>query len=185
MVAENPVYIAGDYNADSSQGGTATFNDMAGRCHVPAAVMADAVTLLSGNWSDTTTFNNPTNVGNRPAATTSYRTAIMGGKNMSFAQPTGYPTPADFGTDGGVHNFLRYLEKWGGSTLNYRGSLVSFFYSLQATGVYKCCTIVYSPPTRVENFDTDFQNIQTLPPGTPRFTDVNALSFEQALLPYQ
>jgi hypothetical protein len=49
VVAENPVYIAGDYNADSSQGGTAIFNDMAGRCHVPAAVMADAVTLLSGN----------------------------------------------------------------------------------------------------------------------------------------
>jgi hypothetical protein len=25
----------------------------------------------------------------------------------------------DFGTDGGVHNFLRYLEEWGGQTSNY------------------------------------------------------------------
>jgi hypothetical protein len=183
VAAENPVYIAGDYNADSSLGGTSIFNNAIGRCHVPAAVMADAVSLLSRSWSDTTAFNNPTNVGNRTATTTSYRTAIMAGKNISFAQPTG--SPNDFGTDGGVHNFLRYLENWSGQTFNYRGSLVSFYYAQQATGVFKCCNTVYSPPTRVETFDTDFQNIQTLPPGTPRFTDVNALSFEQALLPYQ
>jgi hypothetical protein len=31
----------------------------------------------------------------------------------------------------------------------------------------------------------DFLNISLLPPGTPRFTDVNALSFKQAILPTQ
>src|SRR5207245_1913200 len=81
--------------------------------------------------------------------------------------------------------FPRYLENRVGSTLHYLGSLVSFFYSLPATAVCKCCTIVYSPPSRVENFDTHFQNIQTLPLGTPPVTYFNALRFEQALLPCQ
>jgi hypothetical protein len=41
-----------------------------------------------------------------------------------------WATGADygFGTDGGVHNFLRFLEDWGGSTPNYEGSLVSLYY---------------------------------------------------------
>jgi Tfp pilus assembly protein PilX len=185
VASENPVYIQGDYNADSTLGGTNIFNDEAGRCHVPSAVLADAVTTLSNAWNDTNAFNNPTAVGNRNATTTSYRTAVIGGKNISFAQPTWSGAAQDLGTDGGVHNFLRFLENWSGQSYNYRGSIVSFFYAVQATGIYKCCTIVYNPPTRAENFDTDFQSIQTLPPGTPRFTDVNALSFEQALLPYQ
>jgi hypothetical protein len=38
---------------------------------------------------------------------------------MNFPQPPG--TGADFGTDGGVHNFLRYIEDWGGSTLAIEG----------------------------------------------------------------
>lgn len=107
----------------------------------------------------------------------------MGGKNLSFPQPTW--GNLDSGTDGGVHNFLRYIENWGGQTLNYRGSLVSFYIARQATGIYKCCNVVYSPPSRGYNFDIDFQSIAKLPPGTPRFTDVNALSFQQAILPSQ
>ena len=186
VAAENPVYILGDYNADSTLGGTNIFNDEAGKCHVPSSVIADALTMLSGGWTDTNTFNFPTTVaGNRVAATASYRTAVIAGKNVSFAKPGWAGAAQDFGEDGGVHNFLRYLEDWSGQNYNYRGSLVSFYYALQATGIFKCCTTVYDPPTRVEHFDTDFQNIQTLPPGAPRFTDVNALSFEQALLPYQ
>ena len=51
----------------------------------------------------------------RPATTTYYRLAIAGGKNMNFPQPAaGNGIGADFGTDGGVHNFLRYIEDWGG-----------------------------------------------------------------------
>ncbi len=60
---------------------------------------------------------------------------------MNFPQPAaGNGIQADFGTDGGVHNFLRYIENWGGATLSYRGSLVSLYYSQYATGTLKCCT---------------------------------------------
>jgi hypothetical protein len=85
----------------------------------------------------------------------------------------------DFGTDGGMHNFLGMLENWSGQTLNYRGSMISFYYSRQSLGVYKCCSTVYSPPTRAFAFDTDFLNPALLPPGTPTFRDVVNLGFRQ------
>lgn len=187
VAAENPVYIEGDYNANAAGG--SSYNDAPGQCHVPAAVMADAVTLLSDSWNDSNSFANPTQVGNRHASTTYYRTAIMGGTNIPFqayspgttSSILGYSVPQDFGTDGGVHNFLRMLENWGGQTLHYKGSIADFYYSRQATGVYKCCTTVYSPPTRGYSFDMDFESIATLPPGTPRFTTVNALGFQQVV----
>lgn len=183
VAAENPVYVLGDYNADSAGG--SNFNDQTGACHVPAAVMGDAVTLLSDSWSDVESFNSPTLSSSRPALVTYYRTAIMGGTTVPFTQPTGYTTYQDFGTDGGVHNFLRMLESWSGQTLYYMGSIADFYYSLQATGVYKDGLVnsVYSPPSRGYSFDMDFQDISTLPPGTPRFSDVNALGFQQVLLP--
>jgi hypothetical protein len=109
--------------------------------------------------------------------------AVMGGKTNSFPQPAWGAN--DSGTDGGTHNFLRYVEDWGNATLNYLGSMASFYISRQGTGIYKCCNTVYNPPTRNYTFDTDFQNINKLPPGTPRFTDVNALSYYQSVLPSQ
>ena len=70
-------------------------------------------------------------------------------------------------------------------TLNYRGSIVSFFISRQAVGSYKCCDNVYKAPTRGFNFDTDFLLPSLLPPGTPMFRDVNTLTFRQLLRPTQ
>jgi hypothetical protein len=111
--------------------------------------------------------------------------AVISGKNPSFPRPTNWASERDFGTDGGAHNFLRYLENWGGSSLNYRGSIVSFFLSRQATGTYKCCNNVYGPPTRGYSFDVDFLLPSLLPPGTPMFRDINTLTFRQILRPNQ
>jgi hypothetical protein len=111
--------------------------------------------------------------------------AVAAGKTLSFTKPTWNGAANDFGTDGGVHNFLRYLEDWNGQTLNYRGSIVSLYTSRQAIGTYKCCTIVYTPPVRAYNFDTNFLTPSLLPPGTPMFRDVNTLTFRQILRPTQ
>ena len=177
IVSENPAYIQGDFNAAP--------NGNFGGAHVATAVIADAVTLLSNRWNDVNSFAFPYNLNNRQANTTTYRFAVVSGKGLSFPQPANYATPQDFGTDGGVHNFLRYLENWGGQTLFYRGSVVSFYYNRQATGIYKCCNTVYSPPTRGYNFDTDFLNPTLLPPRTPMFRDVNTVGFNQMILPNQ
>ena len=170
LASEQPAYVLGNYNANA--GG---FGDP----HAAAAVLADTVTLLSNNWQDTSSFTSPATVAGRNAATSYYRLAIASGKNINFPQPAFAGVPQDFGTDGGVHNFLRYLENWGGQTLNYEGSMVSLFYSQYATGVFKCCGTVYSPPTRAYAFDTDFLDLSKLPPGTPKFRDVVNVGFQQ------
>jgi hypothetical protein len=170
LAVEEPAYILGNYNADNSG-----FADP----HAESAVMGDTVTLLSNSWKDINSFTSPASVAGRVATTTYYRVAIATGKNMNFPQPTFAGVPQDFGTDGGVHNFLRYLENWSVSTLNYRGSMVSLFYSQYATGVFKCCGTVYSPPTRNYAFDTDFLDLSKLPPGTPKFRDVVNVGFQQ------
>ncbi len=140
------------------------------------------MTLLSNSWTDLESFNSPTDINGRSGATTYYRLAIASGKNINFPLPTwaGTPTvPNDFGTDGGVHNFLRYLENWGSATSFYMGSMVSLYYSQYGTGVFKCCGTVYSPPTRMYSFDLDFNDITKMPPGTPRLRDVVDLGFQQ------
>jgi hypothetical protein len=159
---------------------------------VAVSVNADAVTLLSNNYNEVNSFAFPyvTSGTQRNATTTYFRTAIMAGKGISFPQPTTCGTVAcyaDFGTDGGVHNFLRFLEDWAGQTLFYRGSIISMYYNRQAVGVYKdgLSNTVYQPPTRGYNFDTEFLTPALLPPRTPLFRDVNTTGFTQLLLPSQ
>lgn len=166
LAAENPAYIQGDYNASGGFGNP----------HAEAAVVADTVTLLSNNWNDLRSFQGPADVNQRPATTSYYRVAIASGKNMNF--PFAGPSQ-DYGTDGGMHNFLRYLENWGGQNSNYLGSMVSLYYSMYATGIFKCCGTVYSPPNRNYVFDNDFLTLGNMPPGTPRLRDVVNLGFQR------
>ena len=178
VVAENPVYVLGDYNASVAEAFWTNAN-AADVTHSAAAVIADSVTLLSNNWRDVNSMQNTTAVGSRTATDTYYRMAIASGKNMNFPQPNG--EPQDFGTDGGVHNFLRYIESW--PSLYYRGSLISLYYSEYATGTFKCCTLVYSPPDRHYFFDTQFLVPANLPPGTPLLQDINDLTYWQSFSP--
>jgi Tfp pilus assembly protein PilX len=180
VASENPVYVQGNYNSDGSDpfwGGGSNSTP-----HSAAAIIADSVTVLSNNWNDGNSLANPTNPGARPATITYYRMAVAAGKNIPFPQPN-WGAGNDFGTDGGLHNFLRYLENWGGQNLYYNGSLVSMYYSEYNTGTFKCCTVVYNPPTRHYSFDTLFLNPANLPPGTPMFQDVVNLSYHQNFTP--
>jgi len=130
---------------------------------------ATRLTLLSNAWNDKESFDFPHDLGNRNATTTWYRLAVIAGKGPSFPQPAAGAPPQDYGTDGGAHNFLRYIETGAArrSTTTYRGSIASRFFTRQMPGTYKCCTDVYSPPTRGYNFDVDFLTPALLPPRTP------------------
>ena len=181
VATENPAYIQGDYNANSKGNG---FSDP----NVAASVVSDAFTFLSNDWHDVNTFNSPFNTGGRPANSAYYRVGVVAGKGISFPIPTWDTTAIDgsqdFGTDGGVHNFLRYLENWGG-TLNYEGSILSLYYNRQATGLYNSGGNNYSPPNRGYSFDNNFLTPSLLPPRTPMFRDVNTTGFTQLMLPTQ
>ena len=199
--SENPVYIYGDYNTNAADliWNTPPGADAAGMA--AAGIVADAVTVQSNAWIDQNSFYSvwPTNpyagvnsVGfnvpapARTAATTHYRVAVASGKNMNFPFPA-WENNNDygFGTDGGVHNFIRFVEDWSGSTLNYEGSLVSLYYATYGTGLFKCCNYsVYVPPARNYIFDPDFTIPSQLPPGTPMFRDIDNLSYRQSFTPH-
>jgi len=186
IVSENPVYVEGDWNAYDA----ASFAVNAP--HAATAIIADAVTVLSRNWTDIGSFNtpyiNPPGAGRLRFNQSYYRFAALAGKGIAFADPA---PPSVFGTDGGAHNFLRMLEGDNGvqTTVNYRGSMATFFYSRQAVGTFKCCSaqlldgVVYSVPNRQFFFDTDFLTPSLLPPNTPVFRDINAVGFSQELRP--
>jgi hypothetical protein len=213
VASEEPVYVYGDFNTGPSDLFWPSENTTT-TPHSAAAIIADAVTLLSNppinnaatqlptnkiGWFDLESFLYPQQavcIPSAPTCATSpgrqgnnsyYRVAIAAGKSIPFPQPAW--GGQDFGTDGGMHNFLRYLEdrsdggNGGGGTVNYAGSLISMYYSQYATGVFKCCNSVYSAPKRNYFFDTQLLNPNNLPPGTPMFQDVVSLGFHQTLTP--
>jgi Tfp pilus assembly protein PilX len=192
VASEEPVYVLGNYNTGSADPFWPSENTLT-TPHSAAAILADTVTLLSNppynsnhnGWTDWESFASPADAGSRPDNTGYYRMAIAAGKTVPFPMPgwalTASPSVPDFGTDGGMHNFLRYLE--GRTTVNYAGSMISMYYSQYNTGVYKCCTAVYGAPNRNYFFDTLFENPTNLPPGTPMFQDVVSLGYHQNFTP--
>jgi len=195
VASENPVYVQGNFNSSAADPfwGTANASPPTQTTHSAASIIADSVTLLSNQWNDAaslvapTSFslNNKTNPAVNVRTTTAdayYRMAVSGGKNIPFPQPGWNNVGQDFGTDGGMHNFLRYLENWN-NTLHYNGSLVSMYYAEYDTGTFKCCTVVYNPPTRDYYFDVLFLNPANLPPATPEFQDIVNLSYHQNFTP--
>jgi hypothetical protein len=194
VATENPAYVQGDYNANSAGGNW-------GDPSVAAAVIADAFTLLSSDWNDVNSFSAPfcasTNAAAVPpcpfgrdatVANNWYRLGVVAGKSKSFNIPawdtTAIDGSQDFGTDGGVHNFMRFLENWNG-TLNYQGSIISLYYNRQAIGLFNSGNNNYNPPNRGYQFDTNFLDPKLLPPRTPMFRDINTTGFTQLLLPTQ
>jgi hypothetical protein len=194
IASEEPVYVLGDYNTGSADPFWPSENTTT-TPHSAAAIIADTVTLLSNpptktggtvgpGWTDQESFLYPATAGNRPGNTSYYRMAIASGKSIPWPSPT-WAASADVGTDGGMHNFLRYLENRGANsaTVNYAGSMISMYYAQYDTGMFKCCNSVYGAPTRNYFFDTQFLNPNNLPPGTPMFQEVVSLSYHQNFTP--
>jgi hypothetical protein len=149
IATQNPLYVKGHYNAaDLTPGSTDT------SATKPASLIADAITVLSGNWQDS---NSTLGIGTRGAANTTINAAIVAGI-----------VPSN-GTDysGGLENFIRLLEGWGGFTLTFNGSIVALYNSQFATGPWQGGNGTYTPPIRRYGFDQNFKNLVKLPPGTP------------------
>lgn len=146
-----PLYVKGHYNAPSSTLGTSDTSQTQ-----PAALIADALTVLSGSWNDA---SSTAGLSSRVASHTTVNAAILAGI-VETSQETGY--------SGGVENFPRFLEKWSGKTLTYNGSMVVMFPSAIATGEWHYGGNFYTAPSRNWYFDTNFLNPEKLPPLTPQ-----------------
>ncbi|HEY3662692.1 MAG TPA: hypothetical protein VGL24_06020, partial [Chthoniobacterales bacterium] len=161
VASANPVYVQGDFNTGTiapltpggvpvlqpaSNLGVTTSPTVLGYTRQPAAIVADAVNILSNSWIDSKSGTKPT------AAPTTINAAIVSGN---------VPTGGGY-YSGGVENFPRFLENWGGKAFTYYGSMIQLYQSQQAIGRWGSAN-VYDAPTRAWYFDTNF--VASPPPG--------------------
>jgi hypothetical protein len=146
------MYVQGNYNSQDSTGPASGTNTL----HTyPAALMADSITILSTSWNDSDNSKKP------GAGSTTVNAAMLEG--IVASDPT---ISGDY--SGGVENFMRLLENWGGGTvLTYNGSIVVLFYSQVATNHWKPTGNYYNAPSRNWAFDMNFTQSAKLPPLTP------------------
>ncbi len=181
FASENGVYVKGDYNATgiATVGSPTPYTDYQG-ASVPASIVADAVSFLSNEWNDGKSFRwafdfGTTALGGRQGDNQmTVRCALLMGDALSFLWATGLTNQggSDYHLAGGVHNFIRFRENWN-TRVNYCGSLINLFNSVDNNGTFKCCVHVYGPPTRNWVFDATFLDATRLPPGTPFFQYFN------------
>ncbi len=153
VASENPVYTVGNYNSVNKK---------------PASIMADALTILSTNWTDANSWS-----ATRTAADTKVNAAYMTGNKASGTGGNTY--------SGGFENLPRFLENWSNKKFTWKGSAVDLWRSAKATGTWGGS--YYSPPDRVWDFDTDFLDPNNLPPGTPLISIVMKTSWREITAP--
>jgi hypothetical protein len=167
VVTPMPLYVYGDYNKQRDSSHISSGTNTIGNTY-PAALMGDAITILSGSWSDANTSG--TSLGSRNASSTTVNAACLEGIVQSV--------PAISGNySGGVENFLRFLEDWSSDTSTYNGSIVVMFPSIYATNYWIAPGTYYQPPTRNWGFDANFLQQSGLPPLTPQLKKLVRVSW--------
>jgi hypothetical protein len=153
VASGNPIYVQGDYNTGTAGGvqpmsnsGDPSQPTVPGYSRQPAAIIGDAVTILSNSWSDALSGTVPT------ATNTTVNAGIISGIVPSG---NGYYS-------GGVENFPRFLEDWSDKSFTYYGSMLQLYNSQQGVGHWGAAN-VYSPPDRAWYFDSNF--LSKPPPG--------------------
>jgi hypothetical protein len=179
VATAQPIYVLGDYNTTTNNG--TTYSKALGDTvnTRPAALMGDAIIILSSNWSDA--YGPNAGVNSRPATATTVNAAILEG-----LVPTGYYNGRSYSSggsrfdggrsySGGVENIFRLLESWDSIPLTYNGSIVVLFssqYPINAiTPNYADNQGIryYNQPLRYWGFDLNFLDPSKLPPMTPMF----------------
>lgn len=171
VVSDQAMYAQGHFN------NTGTWQ--------PAALIGDTINVISQGYWTTACMTNCTNdrqsnlsLGDplRDAASTVVNAAFLGGIDTTVG-----------GTyNGGLENYPRFHEDWGGRTFTYSGSFVSLGVPAHQNGVW-CGTggsltsgcNIYNPPTRTWNYEPRFNDAKNLPPLTPRFVYVQQVLFTE------
>jgi type II secretory pathway pseudopilin PulG len=144
VCSEDPVYVLGDYNTVNKQ---------------PAAVISDAVNLLSNGWNDTK------RKGQLPTAKAT---------TWDFAMITGGDETNGTKYSGGFENLPRFHEKWDGITASFLGAFVKIYASKIAKGQWVYGGDHYTAPIRNWDYDQSFNDATKLPPFTPNVAQVRS-----------
>ena len=153
FASDLPVYVEGNYNVDSGV--------------KPGLVAADAVTLLSKAWQDALSGSG---IGSRVADSSTYNAVIMTGNTPTL------PFEGSLGGqyNGGLENVLRFLERWSGKTVTFRGSIIDIWFSEIAVGEWQYGHY-YTAPNRDWGYDEMFRT--AAPPGIPRVFGIEELAW--------
>jgi hypothetical protein len=159
VATPDPLYIKGNYNVATNFIATNTGTANTSQTF-PAAIYADAITVLSSAWNNA----------NGKAA---YTSRVAANDTVNAALLTGIVPSNGTYYSGGVENYPRLLEDWSGYTLTYNGSMVAMFNSVYATAPYLNPGNYYYQPVRNWSFDVNFNNPAKLPPLTPKVLYIN------------
>ncbi|BET65097.1 hypothetical protein ASA1KI_00150 [Opitutales bacterium ASA1] len=154
LATNGPLYLKGNYNADGAvPADTAQIVDPDDVDEPPAALIADAITILSTAWQDA---NSSLGMDQRIAGQTEIAAAVIAGI-----------VPSGGGKySGGSHNLLRMLEDWRGVKQGLRTSFVVMFESEVAHEAWAGQNPIYEPPQRIFGLNELFRQ-GVMPPGTP------------------
>jgi len=158
VATAQPIYTLGNYNVTNAGATAFTLGSTTNGGAVPAALIGDALTILSSSWQDS--WNSGTSLSSRTPVNTTVNAAALEGIVPS----------ANSHYSGGVENFLRMLESWNNSiTLTYNGSIVVMFPSQYATNYWIGPGTYYNPPNRQWGFDLNYTKGQSSqPPMSPQ-----------------
>jgi len=160
VATQNPLYVMGSYNTTTNGTTFATaIGSTTNGYTVPAALISDAITILSANWQDSQSTSSYNSRSYNVANTTLNAAIVTGNVPSTGTSATTF--------SGGVHNLTRLLEDWTGYTLTYNTSIVCLFSSQMATNQFQMPGAYYEPPTRNWGFDPTFYNPAREPPGIP------------------
>jgi hypothetical protein len=137
IVTPNPIYIKGNYNTGGSPPSNTTATSspvVSGYTRKASAVVADAINVLSGNWTDANSTQSITSGGYssanpRAAISTTINTALVTG-NVPSGNTSFGATGNVYG--GGAEALIRLQEDWRTQNFVYYGSMVQLYRSVQA-----------------------------------------------------
>jgi len=155
VATDLPAYVQGNYNQGDSNHSVQ-----------PAAILSDATTVLSNQWSNS--YSSSTGFSSRN---------VTGPLTINADIMTGNSATTSAGYGGGFENFIRFLENWSGQNYNFGGSLVCMWTAAQATAVWQNTGIYYNPPNRNYTFGVFGAN---WPPGTPNVIVTSRGTWRQA-----
>ena len=180
IATAQPLYTLGVYNIKTNSSATSaqmSINTTNTAWTWPAALMGDAITILSGDWNDANSMTKSGSSYNKPES--SYGNRVVSSNitvNAAMFEgivPSTYTSHKQY--SGGLENFLRLQEDWGNDTLWYNGSIVVMFPSIYATNYWigpsdrsGYPNHNYTVPTRKWGFDANFMDANKLPPCTPQ-----------------
>ncbi|NJM55221.1 MAG: hypothetical protein HC841_04285, partial [Verrucomicrobiae bacterium] len=167
VATNNVMYVQGHFNADGDPS-TGTSQNPDNNVEPPAALVADAITVLSPAWQDELSNCSDLNSCRKSANFVEVSAAFL----------TGLAPSDKFNNNrysGGVENFPRFLEGWGGRTVRYRGSMVALFESEIAKEPWGTSS-VYAAPNRDWGYNSLFAQ-GAYPPGTPNTRNTRRFNF--------